>query len=69
MLKVKKDVIFCIVCILWLGSNILFSILFKDFGVFCSNVIFMVFMGIIIVFKNTNKSFSKWLETPLVNKE
>lgn len=64
MIKIKKDLVFCVVCVCWLASNIISSILFKDFGIVCSNVTFIVLMGIIIVFKKTNKPFNDWLESP-----
>lgn len=61
MFKIKKDIVFAIVLILWLTSNIsAFLFISVDF-IAVSNLVWMLIMCTLILLKNYT-SFGSWLE-------
>jgi hypothetical protein len=61
----KKDLLFFIILFVWLISN--FSVWFVLSGdyVLVSNVVFIFIMCILIITKNSNKKFNRWLKSDL----
>lgn len=65
MIKVKKDLIFTILVILYTISNIVSYNYLGMNGVFYSNNIFVFILLILCGFKYFNKKFGNWLETKI----
>jgi len=64
MIKTNKDLLFIIIVIGWLSSNILFFIFMGDHGLITSNMFWMVIMLVLVTLKRYDKDFALWLEKP-----
>lgn len=62
--RIRKDVVFGIVCVLWFISAMLAYILIGSYTIPISNGFWMLVLIILILLKNYTK-FGDWLETKL----
>lgn len=57
----NKDVLFCIIAIIWIICNILIYALYDVSYVSLSNLFFIITLCILIIVKNRCDNFNKWL--------
>lgn len=63
---IKKDIVFAIVCILWLSSSFCAYFMFDQmYGVSISNLFWIIIMCVLIVLKNKT-NLGKWLEETVI---
>ena len=58
-IKTNKDMIFCIIALLWLISNVVSALIIND--CFFVNNFFIIIMCILILIKNNSSKFRKFL--------
>lgn len=62
-IKTNKDLVFVVVCFLWLTGNIIeFALRGECFN---NNILFIALMSTFVLEKETNKVFNSWLNKKL----
>jgi hypothetical protein len=60
-MNTNKDILFTIIVILWVIFGFINNYYFTDWGLIINNFIWILLMATLIIIKNNNNKFEKWL--------